>query len=281
MDDLTGFVQSLSGDWTVLSLPAIAEIDEDIPISEGKVYRRKLGEALSSEREPLGVLETLKLQLGSDAFSAQYQQAPAPPGGAMIKRDWVQRYSDLPPPEDRLILVQSWDTASKGGPENDFSVGTTWWVTKHKQWYLIDVWRRRVDYPELKAVVQNMAARFRAQCVLVEDAGAGTSLVQELRSKVTGIIAVKPERDKVSRMAVVSARFQAGQVFLPQRASWLADFETELFAFPWQQERRSMRFGEPGAVRTEYPVSAEYLARGPRPSEAVEAKGDTIQCFAW
>ena len=232
LDDLTGFVQSLSNDWTVLSLPAIAEIDEDIPILEGKVHRRRAGEALSPGREPREVLDTLKLQLGSDAFSAQYQQTPAPPGGAMIKRDWVQRYSDLPPQQDRLILVQSWDTASKGGPENDFSVGTTWWVTKHRQWYLVDVWRRRVDYPELKGAVQNMAARFRAQRVLVEDTGAGTSLVQELRGKVAGIIAVKPERDKVTRMAVVSARFQAGQVFLPQRASWLADFETELFAFP-------------------------------------------------
>jgi hypothetical protein len=36
MDDLTGFVQSLSDDWTVLSLPTIAEIDEDVPISEGR-----------------------------------------------------------------------------------------------------------------------------------------------------------------------------------------------------------------------------------------------------
>ena len=232
MDDLTGFVQSLSDDWTVLSLPAIAEIDEDIPISKGKVYRRRAGEALSSEREPLGVLETLKLQLGSDAFSAQYQQAPAPPGGAMIKRNWIQRYSDLPLQQDRLILVQSWDTASKGGPENDFSVGTTWCVTKGKQWYLVDVWRKRVDYPELKAAVQNQAARFRAQRVLVEDAGAGTSLVQELCSKVSGIIAVRPDGDKVSRMAVVSAKFEAGQVLLPERASWLADFEAELFAFP-------------------------------------------------
>ena len=232
MDDLTGFVQSLSDDWTVLSLPAIAEIDEDVPISEGKVYHREAGEALSSEREPLAVLETLKLQLGSDAFSAQYQQAPAPPGGAMIKRHWIQRYSDLPPQQDRLFLVQSWDTASKGGPENDFSVGTTWWVTKGKQWYLVDVWRKRVDYPELKAAVQNLAFRFRAQRVLVEDAGAGTSLVQELRGKVSGIIAVRPDGDKVSRMAVVSAKFEAGQVFLPERASWLADFEAELFAFP-------------------------------------------------
>jgi hypothetical protein len=60
LDDLTGFVQSLSDDWTVLSLPAIAEIDEDVPISEGRVYHREAGEALSLEREPLAVLESLK-----------------------------------------------------------------------------------------------------------------------------------------------------------------------------------------------------------------------------
>jgi hypothetical protein len=52
MDDLTGFVESLSDDWTVLSLAAIAEIDEDVPISEGRVYHREAGEALSLEREP-------------------------------------------------------------------------------------------------------------------------------------------------------------------------------------------------------------------------------------
>jgi predicted phage terminase large subunit-like protein len=232
LDDLTGFVQSLSDDWTVLSLPAIAEIDEDIPISKGKVYRRRAGEALSSEREPLAVLDILKLQLGSDAFSAQYQQAPVPPGGAMIKRDWVQHYKELPLASDRLLTLQSWDTASKGGPDNDWSVCTTWCVTNGKQWYLVDVWRKRVDYPKLKAAVQNLAARFKAHRVLVEDAGAGTSLVQELRSKVDGVIAVRPDGDKVSRMAVVSAKFEAGQVFLPERASWLPDFEAELFAFP-------------------------------------------------
>jgi predicted phage terminase large subunit-like protein len=84
----------------------------------------------------------------------------------------------------------------------------------------------------LKAAVQNLAARFKAQRVLVEEAGAGTPLVQELRTKVSGIIAVRPDGDKVSRMAVVSSKFEAGQVFLPERASWLADFEAELFAFP-------------------------------------------------
>src|SRR5208337_4869768 len=65
-----------------------------------------------------------------------------------------------------------------------------------------------------------------------EDAGAGTSLVQELKSKISGIIAVKPSGDKTSRMAVASAKFEAGQVLLPERASWLPDLEAELFAFP-------------------------------------------------
>jgi hypothetical protein len=101
LDDLTGFVQSLSNDWTVLSLPAIAEIDEDIPIARTEVYRRRAGEALSPQREPRTVLELLKRQLGSDAFSAQYQQAPVPPGGAMVKRHWIKRYDELPlPPSD-------------------------------------------------------------------------------------------------------------------------------------------------------------------------------------
>jgi predicted phage terminase large subunit-like protein len=232
MDDLTGFVQSLSDDWDVLRLPAIAEIDEDIPISETMVHHRKAGEALSPEREPIPVLESLKLQLGGDAFSAQYQQEPAPPGGAMIKRVWIKRYSELPLRDRRFLVVQSWDTASKGGPENDFSVCTTWIVTRDHQWFLLDVWRKRVDYPELKAAAQALAQKHKAQRVLVEDAGTGTSLVQELRTEVSGIVAVKPDRDKVSRMAVVSAKFEAGQVFFPERAPWLADFEAELFSFP-------------------------------------------------
>ena len=97
MDDLTGFLLSQSDEWTVLSLPAIAQFEENIPLGNGCTHRREFGEALSPEREPLHVLEALKLQIGSDAFSAQYQQAPTPPGGAMVKRHWVKRYQELPP----------------------------------------------------------------------------------------------------------------------------------------------------------------------------------------
>jgi hypothetical protein len=86
MDDLTGFVNDQSEAWTIPNLPAIAEFDEIIPTSQTTACCRKAGEPLSPGREPLWVLENLKKQLGGDSFSAQYQQAPAPPGGAMIRR---------------------------------------------------------------------------------------------------------------------------------------------------------------------------------------------------
>ena len=269
LDDLTGFVQSLSDDWTVLSLPAIAMIDQDIPISRSEVHHRKAGEALSPEREPLRELEILKQQLGSDAFSAQYQQEPVPPGGAMVKRHWIKRYNELPLLSERLWILQSWDTASKGGHDSDFSVCTTWIVTSNKCWYLVDVWRKRVDYPRLKAAVEKLAIDFRAQCVLVENTGAGMGLVQEMVSKISGIIPVEVSRDKVSRMAVVSAKFEAGQVYLPERAPWLADFEAELFAFPGarnddQCDSVSQALDEKN-VRFPMRISPEAIAHMSRP----------------
>src|SRR5246127_1857207 len=138
--------------WVLKFGPVIAK---NLRTSRPQAYTRwhldemvvKQGEALSPEREPLTVLNALKLQIGSDAFSAQYQQAPAPPGGAMVKRAWIRRFAELPPSPERLFTLQSWDTASKGGPENDWSVCTTWIVARKKQWYLVDMWRGRVDYP--------------------------------------------------------------------------------------------------------------------------------------
>jgi predicted phage terminase large subunit-like protein len=277
MDDLTGFVTGQSNEWEILNLPAIAEADEVIPISDTEVHCRKAGEALSPVREPIAVLESLKLQLGSDAFSAQYQQAPVPPGGAMIKRKWITPYVELPPASERFLTLQSWDTASKGGPENDFSVCTTWFVTRDKRWYLLDVWRKRVDYPALKAAVQAQARLYNARRILIEDMGAGTALFQELRGKVSGIVAIKPDRDKESRMAAVSSKFESGLVFLPKSAAWLADFEAELFAFPGakhddQCDSVSQALWEPN-VRFPMRISNEALAAASRPGPRTWAGG--------
>jgi hypothetical protein len=60
------------------------------------------GEALSPEREPLEVLDALKLQIGSDAFSGSVSTSAGAARWGHGERGWIVRYSDLPPVSDRL-----------------------------------------------------------------------------------------------------------------------------------------------------------------------------------
>ncbi len=64
--------------------------------------------------------------MGSAAFEAQYQQSPVLPGGNMVKREWFRTYDWSPRPARYEAIVQSWDTASVPGIDNDYSVCTTW-----------------------------------------------------------------------------------------------------------------------------------------------------------
>ena len=227
-DDLAGVLLRGSDEWTVLSLPAIAEQDEQIPIGDGQVHVRHAGDVLHPEREPREVLESLLAQLGADTFAAQYQQRPVSPGGAMIKRASVRRYDQLP---TSGLIIQSWDVANKQGEENDYSVCTTWLIDENK-YYLIDVLRGRFDFPTLRRKVAEQAKLYKASQVLIEDAGFGTALIQDLKTADFSVIAVIPEYDKKIRMAIQAGKFENGQVLLPKEAPWLADLEAELFAFP-------------------------------------------------
>lgn len=233
LHDLSGFLTSHSDDWTVLSLPAIAEVDELIAIGDGEFHLRAAGEALHPQHESLATLAKLRQTLGSDVFAAQYQQSPVPPGGAMIKRSWL-RYYDKPPERTyRTKIIQSWDTASKNGAQNDYSVCTTWLVVD-KNYYLLDVTRGRYEYPQLKAKALTLAARYEPSTILIEDASTGTALAQELKDAHLGmgIRLVPIERDKVGRLYVHQATFESGRVHFPRRAPFLAELEAELLTFP-------------------------------------------------
>jgi hypothetical protein len=91
-DDLVGHVLE-QDDWEVLSLPAIAEVEQRFVIKsvfgEREVVR-PVGDVLHSAREPLEVLQRLRLSLGEYHFAGQYQQAPAPRGGGIFKADWMR-----------------------------------------------------------------------------------------------------------------------------------------------------------------------------------------------
>jgi predicted phage terminase large subunit-like protein len=149
----------------------------------------------------------------------------------MIKRAWLQRYDQLPNVDPSAVVIQSWDPATKGGDRSDYSVCTTW-LYQDKRYYLIDVFRGRLDFPALKAQALSLAQLHNPQIILVEDAGVGDALAKELNEARLPAIAIKPEGDKRTRMAIQSIKFESGQVFLPSEAPWLDSLEAELFSFP-------------------------------------------------
>jgi predicted phage terminase large subunit-like protein len=241
LDDLTGHVlQKGRGRWTHLNLPAIADEAQTYEIGRDAagnplLYHRQIGDVLHPNLEPRAILDDLKAQMGSLYFSAQYQQSPLSPEDGLIKWSWFSRYETEPPQEQGDTILQSWDTAQKAGEINDYSACTTLLI-KDNKYFVLDVFRKRLDYPSLRKQIVEHARRFHADTLLIEDKGSGTSLIQELRSEdnrgVPLPIAFTPESDKVTRMSAQSAKIEAGQVYLPPQASWLDDFRIEVLQFP-------------------------------------------------
>ncbi len=232
-DDLVGHVLDLD-DWTVLNIPAIAEerMEYRIGHRSGDIYERAADEPIDPRRENIEALAGLKRMLGTYNFTAQYQQNPVPVEGNLVKREWFGSYAVLPAREDMDAVVLSWDTAAAAGEMNDYSVCTVWGVMGQR-YYLIDVVRRKLDYPDLRSLAFRLVRQHAADIVLVERAGTGTSLAQELKRNLTIRILALPARgDKEIRFSSQSAIIEQGRVFLPETAPWLDTFIKELLGFP-------------------------------------------------
>lgn len=233
-EDLAGYLLE-QGDWEHLNLPAIAEMDEEFQIGKNEYHTRREGEALHAAREPHQVLYKIKSDIGSMLFSAQYQQRPVPVEGNLIKREWFNSYQEKPVLKSGDKIVQSWDLASTVKDTSDYTVCTTWLV-RQKDYFLLHVLRAKYEFPDLKRRIASMASEYNANTVLIESIGAGEHLTQQFKADpIRGMprpIGIRPENDKLSRMDAQTSKIEAGQVYLPDDASWLSDFMLELLAFP-------------------------------------------------
>jgi predicted phage terminase large subunit-like protein len=231
-DDLAGHVLEKGG-WDVVSFPAIADTDERFDIATpygAQSFARTSGSILHPARESAETLARLRAQMGEAAFAAQYQQQPMPRDGAMVKAQWFPRYQahELPAQFDMRVL--SCDTANKASELSDYSALTLWGLQGDHFW-LLSVLRRRMEFPELKRAIAEMARG--GDIVLIEDRASGTQLIQELRAaNIKGVTASEPAGDKRMRLWAQTATMEQGLVHLPADAPWLDDYIRELTGFP-------------------------------------------------
>jgi len=229
-DDLAGRLLKLAKEdsradqWDQVVWPAIKESPPtpDDPRDEG--------EALWESRFPAQVVERNKAN-GTYVWNALFQQRPAPPEGNIINRDWFRYYDELPAKTSSWL--QSWDLTFKASKGGSFVVGQVW-CRSQANFYLVDQYRARPDFPATIEAMMMMFKRWpEARLKLVEDAANGPAVIASLRDKVPGIVAVAVGRaTKESRLHAVSPMIESGNVYLPRKAPWLGDFIEEVVSFP-------------------------------------------------
>lgn len=131
--------------------------------------------------------------------------------------------------------MQSWDTANKAGLTNDYSVCSTWLV-RDETYFLLDIFRERLEFPALRRKVIEHASLWRADRLVIEDAASGEALLQELASRPPGATwwaePIHFDKDKVLRAEANSVPIENGQVYLPRKAPWLDALCQEIRHFP-------------------------------------------------
>ncbi len=212
--------------WEIVELPAILHQDTENEKS------------LWPEQWPLDQLKSKKANLDPRFWNAQYMQQPTADASAVVSRkDWRIWEADDPPKCE--YIIQSWDTAFETKNNSDYSACTTWgvWYNEEEnnspQLILLDAFKDRMDFPELKRVALKHYKEWEPDAFIVEKKAAGAPLIQELRQIGIPVQEFSPSRgnDKMVRMNAVSDLFKSGKVWAPD-TRWAREVIEEMAAFP-------------------------------------------------
>jgi predicted phage terminase large subunit-like protein len=247
-------------EWEVIDFPAIMPS----------------GNPLWPEFWPLNELEVLRNELPHAKWMAQYMQDPTSEASAIIKRDWWKVWEQDEPPPCEFILM-SWDTAFEKNNRADYSActiwgvfyldddGSNWEVSKAERGkpqaniILLNAFRDRMEFPELKRVVIEQYKDWQPDGVIIEKKASGAPLIYELRAMGIPVQEFTPSKgnDKISRLNAVSDIFASGRVWTPE-TRWAEEVIEEVASFPAGDHddyvdsvsQALMRFRQGGYIRT-------------------------------
>ena len=151
----------------------------------------------------------------------------------IIKNEWWKFIDENEIYKERIFKkVQIWDTAFKPKQENDFSVCETWLITQNK-YILINVFRDRIEFPELKKAAVEQYQKYLPNEVWIEDKASGISLIQELKRETRiPIKEIKADKEKLEYINAVTPLIEQGKVYLAEGKEWLKDFMEECEEYP-------------------------------------------------
>jgi len=223
---------ALENDYDHLCLPMEFEPERKCYTSIGfEDPRTEEGELLFPDYYSQETLDKQKRDMTEYAVAAQFQQTPIARGGGAIKLEWFNFYREKPQQFNRI--VHSWDTAIKSSGTSDYSVCTVWGETD-KGSYLLDMYRGKVEFPELLIQFKAMCAKHPAHSILIEDKASGQQLLQVVRREMAQpVIGVKVGgQGKLERAFAATDYIASGNIYLNENAEYLNELLHECEAFP-------------------------------------------------
>ena len=196
------------------------------------------GKALWPQFWDIKELEVLREELPVAKWNAQYQQQPTSEEGALVKREWWKVWDNDNPPQCQFV-IQSWDTAFTKNERSDYSACTTWGVfylnedEMQPNVILLDAYKARLEFPELKEKAFNMYKEWTPDAFIVEAKASGLPLIGELRRMGIPVSEFTPTRgnDKIARLNSITDLFASGKVWAPPRR-WADEVIEEMASFP-------------------------------------------------
>lgn len=226
--------------WYVLSLPAIAEHDND-PVG------RAPGEWLWPERfgeERLGGVR----KRGGWVWASLMQQRPSPEEGLMFRREHIQYYD---PRQVDLTSLRTYGasdyavTAEAGATDPDYTVHMVWGVDADWNIYLLDGWRGRTTPDKwieefIRLVIKWKPLRWGEEGgQIIKSVGPFIRQKMELARAYTDRVQINSTTSKEARAQALLGVAAMGKMFLPARdkvgkdlLQFLDAFESELLLFP-------------------------------------------------
>jgi phage terminase large subunit-like protein len=166
------------------------------------------------------------------------------------------RQGGLPLGKKVLVVIQSWNIASKE-KESKVWTCTTWaLVGDDACFYMVDWFRQSMDYVEGRQKVEELSARWKPYAILIEDIGSGATIISDLRATDVPVIPISPtESDKEANASAAFSILEKGWVLLPKYAEWPDAYIESLMRCTLTQ--RNCDFDSTGQA-------LELLQKGPR-----------------
>jgi len=253
-------------DWEADDIEQLAIENNDREMIFYKDPRVVQGQLAWPERFPDWRVAQLKVEKGTTAYSAQFQQNPVPRGGGVIKNAYWQRYEietelgrPMPHPGYSLILCAI-DTSlsDKETSRGDPSAGIIWGFGRDRRGnarlMMLYAWTQHLSLSALISRILDTCTvekrlrgadaygfplkGFPVDRLLIENKAGAQWAVQEL-NRYFGTVApftiepINVTRDKMSRVLSVEPLMQAGLIWAPKDIKWADDVIKQTGAFPF------------------------------------------------